>query len=166
MIQVSPRIIKNDDNCPEDLLRSINNCLEQTLAYSHHHQLDKLTQMEKLRVLQKVIRQNLTAVAETFDCDLDCWITEVGGINSYFVVIHFSQYVDFIRSPTGRLSIRLLVTNKVTTLKETCIETVGPNMRRLQESEIRKLELELPSELVEQLREYKMKDEQFYHTEA
>ena len=84
------------------------------------------------------------------------WITEAGGSNSYFLLISCF--------PSDRLFIRVLVKNKVTSLKENCIEAVGPHMRRRQESEIRKLEL--PTVLIDKLVEYKMKDEQYYHENA
>ena len=159
MIQLSLRM-KKDESCPDDLLESIRNCLEQTLAYSHnhHHQLNKMAQMDKLRVLSAVIQQNL--LAELPDYRLYCWVTEVGS-NSYFVWIIYSHSRMAL---SGRLYFRVQVTNKVASLKENCIEAVGPHLRSLQESEIRKLEL--PSVLLDQLLEYKMKEEQYYHTEA
>ena len=159
MIQLSLRM-KKDESCPDDLLESITNCLEQTLTYSHnhHHQLNKMAQMDKLRVLSAVIQQNL--LAELPDYRLYCWVTEVGS-NSYFVWIIYSQRRVAL---SGRLYFRVQVTNKVASLKENCIEAVGPHRRSLQESEIRKLEL--PSVLLDQLLEYKMKEEQYYHTEA
>ena len=158
MIQVSLRIIKKGENIPDDILRSVTNCLEHTFAYNHNHQLHKMTQMAKLRLLTDVIQENL--MAEIGDDDrmigLDSWITEAGGSNSYFLLISCFPY--------GRLFVRVLVTKKVTSLKKNCIEAVGPHMRRRQESEIRKLEL--PSVLIDKLVEYKMKDEQYYHPNA
>ena len=90
MIQLSLRM-KKDESCPDDLLESITNCLEQTLTYSHnhHHQLNKMAQMDKLRVLSAVIQQNL--LAELHDYQLYCWVTEVGS-NSHFVWIIYSQH--------------------------------------------------------------------------
>ena len=160
MIQLSVRM-KKDERCPEDLLESIRNCLEQTLAYSHnhhHHQLNKMAQMDKLRFLAAVIQQNL--LAELPDYRLYCWVTEVGS-NSYFVWIIYSHVRVALM---GRLYFRVQVSNKVTSLKENCIEAVGPRLRRRKEAEIRKLEL--PSVLTDQLLEYKTKEEQYYHTEA
>ena len=159
MIQLSLRM-KKDESCPDDLLESIRNCLEQTLAYSHnhHHQLNKMAKMDKLRVLAAVIQQNL--LAELPDYRLYCWVTEVGS-NSYFVWIVYSHVRVALM---GRLYFRVQISNKVTSLKENCIEAVGPRLRRLQEAEIRKLEL--PSVLTDQLLEYKTKEEQYYHTEA
>ena len=158
MIQVSLRIIKKGENIPDDILRSVTNCLEHTFAYNHNHQLHKMTQMAKLRLLTDVIQENL--MAEIGDDDrmigLDSWITEAGGSNSYFLLISCFPY--------GRLFVRVLVTKKVTSLKKNCFEAVGPHMRRRQESEIRKLEL--PSVLIDKLVEYKMKDEQYYHPNA
>ena len=158
MIQVSLRIIKKGENIPDEILRSVTNCLEHTFAYNHNHQLHKMTQMAKLRLLTDVIQENL--MAEIGDDDrmigLDSWITEAGGSNSYFLLISCFPY--------GRLFVRVLVTKKVTSLKKNCIEAVGPHMRRRQESEIRKLEL--PSVLIDKLVEYKMKDEQYYHPNA
>ena len=159
MIQLSLRT-KKDESCPDDLLETITNCLEQTLTYSHnhHHQLNKMTKMDKLRVLSDVIQQNL--LAELPDYHLYCWVTEVGR-NSYFVWINYSQ----LRAELfGRLYFRVEVTNKVASLKENCIEVVGPRLRSLQKSEIRKLEM--PVVLLEQLLDYKTKEEQYYHTEA
>ena len=158
MIQVSLRIIKKGENIPDEILRSVTNCLEHTFAYNHNHQLHKMTQMAKLRLLTDVIQENL--MTEIGDDDrmigLDSWITEAGGSNSYFLLISCFPY--------GRLFVRVLVTKKVTSLKKNCIEAVGPHMRRRQESEIRKLEL--PSVLIDKLVEYKMKDEQYYHPNA
>ena len=159
MIQLSLRM-KKDESCPEDLLETITNCLEQTLTYSHnhHHQLNKMAQMEKLRVLSDVIQQNL--LAEVPDYRFYCWVTEVGS-NSYFVWIIYTQRRVAL---TGRLYFRVQVTNKVTSLRENCIEVVGPHLRSLQEEEIRKLGV--PGVLMDQLLDYKMKEEQYYHTEA
>ena len=83
MIQLSLRM-KKDESCPDDLLESITNCLEQTLTYSHnhHHQLNKMAQMDKLRVLSAVIQQNL--LAELPDYRLYCWVTEVGATPTSF----------------------------------------------------------------------------------
>ena len=159
MIQLSLRM-KRDESCPDDLLETITSCLEQTVTYSHnhHHQLNKMAQMEKLRVLSDVIQQNL--MAEIPDYRLYCWVTEVGS-NSYYVWIIYSQHRAAV---TGRLYFRVQYTNQVTSLKENCIEVVGPHLRSLKEMEIRKLGM--PGVLVDQLLEYKMKEEQYYHTEA
>ena len=156
MIQVSLRIIKKGANFPDDILRSVTNCLEQTFAYNHSHQLHKMTQMAKLRLLTVMIQENLMAEIGDDIGGLVSWITEAGGSNSYFLLISCFPY--------GRLFIRVLVKNKVTSLKENCIDAVGPHMRRRQESEIRKLEL--PTVLIDKLVEYKMKDEQYYHENA
>ena len=147
MIQLSLRM-KKDESCPDDLLESITNCLEQTLTYSHnhHHQLNKMAQMEKLRVLSDVIQTNL--MAEVPDYRLYCWVTEVGS-NSYFVWIVYSQLRAAL---SGRLYFRVQVTNKVSSLKENCIEVVGPRLRSLQESQIRGLDL--PRVLMDQLLDY------------
>ena len=146
MIQLSLRM-KKDESCPDDLLESITNCLEQTLTYSHnhHHQLNKMAQMDKLRVLSAVIQQNL--LAELPDYRLYCWVTEVGS-NSYFVWIIYSHSRVAL---SGRLYFRVEYTNQVTSLKENCIEVVGLRLRSLQETEIRKLGM--PGVLVEQLLE-------------
>ena len=159
MIQLSLRM-KKDESCPDDLLESITNCLEQTLTYSHnhHHQLNKMAQMEKLRVLSDVIQTNL--MAEVPDYRLYCWVTEVGS-NSYFVWIVYSQLRAAL---SGRLYFRVQITNKVSSLKENCIEVVGPRLRSLQESQIRGLDL--PRVLMDQLLDYRRKEEQYYHTEA
>ena len=159
MIQLSLRT-KKDESCPDDLLETINNCLEQTLTYSHnhHHQLNKMAQMEKLRVLSAVIQQNL--LAEVPDYRLYCWVTEVGSI-SYFVWIVYAHLTVPI---TGRLYFRVEVTNKVTSLRENCIEVLGPRLRSLQVAEIRRLGM--PAVLTDQLLEYKMKEEQYYDTAA
>ena len=146
MKQVSLRIIKRKGHCPDDLLRSITKCLEETLTHScNHHQHIKIAQMEKLKILQKMIRQNLQA--ENPDYQMESFITEVGG--SYFVSVKFYLNHDI----NGILFTRLQVTNKVTSLKDDCIETVGPLVSHLEESKMR--ELELPNVLIDQLLEYK-----------
>ena len=70
MIEVSLRM-KKDDSCPEDLVKSITTCLEQTLSYSHNR-LNQMDQLKKLRNMETV-RQ----------FELYCWLTEVG-TNFYF----------------------------------------------------------------------------------
>ena len=54
--------------------------------------------------------------------------------------------------------------NKFPSLKENCIRVVGPQLRSLQESQIRGLDL--PRVLMDQLLDYRRKEEQYYHTEA
>ena len=58
MIELSVRI-KKDDNCPEALLKSIVDCIEQTLIYSYNHQVSKMNQMNKLRILTATLQKNM-----------------------------------------------------------------------------------------------------------
>ena len=157
MIELSVRI-KKDDNCPEALLKSIVDCIEQTLIYSYNHQVNKMEQMNKLRILTATLQKNMDR--EVKDFRVYCWLTEVG-FNSYFVWIVYSNNSEI---QTGRLYLRLQVQNKMTSLVESCIEVVGPHMRDMSQEEIR--ELNLPNGLVNQLEEYRRKDVQFYHEVA
>ena len=151
--------MKKDDNCPEELVNSIVKCLTETLYYSNnHHHLQQMNQLRKLRVLSAMIQKNLGTIESHFK--LDSWLTEVG-CSFYFVCISY-----YSTSPplTGRLHLRLEVKNRVTSLRENCVEAVGPYMRSLKDSEI--LELELPRELRDQLVEYKKNDRKYYHSES
>ena len=148
-----------DNNCPEALLKSIVDCIEQTLLYSYNH-LSKMNQMKKLRILQATIQKNMDR--EVNAGWLECYLTEVG-CNTYYVMIgYLSSLIGSLQ--TGRVYLRLQVKNKMTTLVESCIENIGPHMRDMSQEEIR--ELNLPNSLVNQLEEYRKKDEQFYHKEV
>ena len=147
MIEVSLRM-KKDDSCPEDLVKSITTCLEQTLSYSHNR-LNQMDQLKKLRNMETV-RQ----------FELYCWLTEVG-TNFYFMcIIYYSKSQEALK---GRLYFRLEVKTKITSLQENCIYAIGPQMRSLKDQQVR--DLQLPSYLTEKLIEYKRKDQQYYHCE-
>ena len=154
MIEVSLRM-KKDDSCPEDLVKSITTCLEQTLSYSHNR-LNQMDQLKKLRILSAVIQKNMQTVRQF---ELNCWLTEVG-TNFYFICIKYSSKSHAV---TGRLYFRLEVKTKITSLQENCIYAIGPQMRSLKDQQVR--ELQLPSYLTEKLIEYKRKDQQYYHCE-
>ena len=155
-------IMKKDDNCPEELVNSVVKCLKETLYYSNnHHHLQQMNQLRKLRVLSAMIQKNLGAI-EGFK--LESWLTEVG-CSFYFVCIsYYSSNPPRLHSTPLRLHLRLEMKNRVTSLRENCVEAVGPYMRSLTNSEI--LELELPRGLRDQLVEYKKNDRKYYHSES
>ena len=155
MIEVSLRM-KKDDSCPEDLVKSINTCLQQTLSYSHNR-LNQMDQLKKLRILTAVIQKNMETVRQF---ELYCWLTE-GGTNFYNIcIIYYSKSQKALK---GWLYFRLEVKTKITSLQENCIYAIGPQMRSLKDQQVR--ELQLPSYLTEKLIEYKRKDQQYYHCE-
>ena len=150
------RRMKKDDSCPEDLVKSINTCLQQTLSYSHNR-LNQMDQLKKLRILSAVIQKNMETEVRQFR--LYCWLTEVG-TNFYFICIIYSSKSQAL---TGRLYFRLEVRTKITSLLENCVYAIGPQMRSLKDQQVR--ELQLPRNLTEKLIEYKRKDQQYYHCE-
>ena len=82
MIELNMRS-KTDENCPDDLLRSVTNCVEQTLRFSYnHHHLHQLNQKDKLRILFNSAKINLQKLPDYL---LDFWMTEFG-VNRYFML--------------------------------------------------------------------------------
>ena len=82
MIELNMRS-KTDENCPEHLLRSVTNCVEETLRFSYnHHHLHDLNQKDKLRILFNSAQINLQKLHGYL---LDFWMTEFG-CNKYFML--------------------------------------------------------------------------------
>ena len=155
MIELQMRS-KMDENCPEDLLRSVSSCVEQTLRFCYnHHRLYQLNQKDKLRLLFKIANSKLQKLK---DYVLDFWLTEFG-CNNYFMLVdyHYTNTANGYRE-FGRLYLKVKVSEKVSSLQENSMLTLCRHTRGKEVEEMRKLKL--PGMLLEKMIEFKIKDEQ------
>ena len=154
MINTSMRIIINGEtqNCSDEFMNCLNHNLRMSFACYYKQRVHKMAKVNRLRCLQRIIEETLSIVQNSLsNTEVYGWITEIAGF--YFLCVHYK----IGPLPPSKLLIKITIANKVTSLKENCIETIGLYTSYKEEPEIRNLPL--PVTIIETLLEYKEKEQ-------
>ena len=152
MIHTSMRIITNGQNCTDEFINCLKHNICTSFACYYKQRVHKMEKVNRLQCLQRIIEETLSIVQNSLSyTEVHGWITEVA--ESYFLIVHYMKSTV----PSSKLLIRINIANKVTSLKENCIETIGLYTSYKEEPEIRNLPL--PVTIIETLLEYKEKEQ-------